>query len=508
MKTALVDPPRTTEEDFAETRDRITAALDDRTLEIIERRRTSRFKRRGWLIRRLLLLADVVGLTSAYVLSLLMIGDTLASELALFAALLPVWVVLAKLNGLYDRDEERADYSTTDDLAGVFVLVTLLSWLYVVATVALGLPVPNIVGLTIFWGSAVPLITLARICARGIARRHPVYVQNTLIVGAGDVGQTVARKLLKHPEYGVNVAGFVDTEPRERCDGLEQLTLLGSLEELREMIRSCDIERVIIAFSNESDERVARLVRSLDDLSVQVDVVPRLFDVVGSAFDVHSVEGLPLIGLRPPRLSNSSVFLKRLIDVTIALVALVLLAPLLAVVALAIKVDSRGPVFFRQWRMGANGKTFRIFKFRTMVFDADVRKRDVLDINQHAGPGGDPRMFKAPNDPRVTRVGAILRRFSLDELPQLFNVLVDDMSLVGPRPLILEEDRHVQDWARRRLDLKPGITGPWQVLGRSEIPFGEMVALDYMYVTRWSLSEDVKLLLRTIPAALRRRNAY
>ena len=200
-------------------------------------------------------------------------------------------------------------------------------------------------------------------------------------------------------------------------------------------------------------------------------------------------------------------FLKRLIDVAIALVALVVLAPVFLLIALLIKLDSRGPVFFRQLRMGANG-SFRIYKFRTMVADADARKKDVLQINQHAQPGGDARMFKAPNDPRVTRVGRVLRRFSLDELPQLINVLVDDMSLVGPRPLILEEDCHVEDWARRRLDLKPGITGPWQVLGRSEIPFGEMVTLDYMYVTQWSLQEDFKLLLRTIPAAIRSRNAY
>ena len=273
---------------------------------------------------------------------------------------LPVWVVLAKLYGLYDRDEERADYSTTDDLAGVFILVTVISWLYIVGTVAFGLPIPNIVGVTIFWGSAVPLITLARISARGIARRHPVYVQNTLIVGAGDVGQTIARKFLKHPEYGVNVAGFVDTQPRERCPGLEQLTLLGSPDELRDIVRACEIERVIIAFSNESDDSVATLVRSLDDLGVQVDVVPRLFDVVGSAFDVHSVEGLPLIGLRPARLSNSSTVLKRLIDVIVALVAVVVLAPIcLLIVALLIKIDSPGPIFFRQLRMGANGRTFR-----------------------------------------------------------------------------------------------------------------------------------------------------
>ena len=369
-----------------------------------------------------MLLADVVGLTSAYVFSEFANAASRYTfggwfELILFAALLPVWVVMAKLYGLYDRDEERADYSTTDDLAGVFILVTLISWLYVVGTITLGFPTPNIVALTIFWGLAVPLITLARVSARGIARRHPVYVQNTLIVGAGDVGQIVARKFLNHPEYGINIAGFIDSQPRERRGDLEHLTLLGSPDELRDVVSSCEIERVIIAFSNESDDRVATLVRSLDDLSVQVDVVPRLFDVVGSAFDVHSVEGLPLIGLRPPRLSNSSVFLKRTIDVALAIVGIVVLAPLFLLVSFLIKVDSRGPVFFRQLRIGANGRTFRMYKFRTMVADADARRDEVADLNKHARYGRDTRMFKVPDDPRVTRVGRSLRRFSLDELP-------------------------------------------------------------------------------------------
>ncbi len=496
--------------------DRIIAAVDERTREIIERKRPSTFKRRGWLIRRLLLLADVVGLTSAFVLSELAIGRETGSghtfgnwsEFVLFAAFLPVWVVAAKLHGLYDRDEERADYSTTDDLTGVFVLVTLIAWLYVVGAIASGLPVPNIVRLTVFWAAAVPFITLARVTVRAIARRHPIYMQNTVIIGAGEVGQLVARKLLNHPEYGVNVVGFLDRRPTGRRADVEHLPLLGSPEDIRDVVAYCKIERVVIAFSNEPDATFIHLIRSLDDMNVQVDIVPRLFEVVGTGFEARSVEGLPLIGLRPPRLSRSSMFLKRSVDLTFATVGLALLTPLFSLVALLIKLDSRGPVFFRQLRMGANGKPFSMYKFRTMAVDAESRKEEIADLNKNTRPGGDTRMFKAVNDPRVTKVGRVLRRFSLDELPQLINVITGDMSLVGPRPLIIEEDRHVQDWARKRLDIKPGITGPWQVLGRSEIPFGEMVNLDYTYVTRWSLSEDLKLILRTLPAMVRRRDAY
>jgi lipopolysaccharide/colanic/teichoic acid biosynthesis glycosyltransferase len=242
----------------------------------------------------------------------------------------------------------------------------------------------------------------------------------------------------------------------------------------------------------------------MKDLDVQIDIVPRFFDVTGPGLTVHSVEGLPLIGLPPLRLSFSSRVIKRAMDLAISLATIVLLAPLFAVVALLIKLDSRGPVFFRQVRMGYRNRTFRVWKFRTMAPDADERKAEVVHLNKHLA--GDARMFKIREDPRATRLGRVLRRTSIDELPQLFNVVLGQMSLVGPRPLILDEDQHVQDWGRRRLDLKPGITGLWQVLGRSDIPFDEMVKLDYLYVTGWSLKTDLQLVARTIPVVVGRRN--
>jgi lipopolysaccharide/colanic/teichoic acid biosynthesis glycosyltransferase len=194
-------------------------------------------------------------------------------------------------------------------------------------------------------------------------------------------------------------------------------------------------------------------------------------------------------------------------DLAFSITGLLMLAPLFAVVAVAIKLDSRGPVFFRQVRMGERNRTFRIYKFRSMTTDAEAQKASLMHLNQHAQRGVDARMFKVQNDPRVTRVGNFLRRTSIDELPQLINVLKGEMSLVGARPLILDEDQYVEDWARKRLSLRPGITGLWQVLGRSEIPFDEMTKLDYLYVTNWSLAEDFRLILRTLPALLRKRAA-
>ena len=427
-------------------------------------------------------------------------------HLLFFLGTLPVWVVIAKLYGLYEHDEERTDHTTADDSIGVFHMVTVGAWLFLIATRTAGFGAPDLRKLVGFWLLSILLITALRAAARVFCHRRITYLQNTVIVGAGAIGQLVARKFRHHPEYGINLVGLVDAQPKELRPDLEGLTLLGSPDRLPAIVRLLDVERVVFAFSNEPDEVMLDLIRSLKDLDVQIDIVPRLFEVVGANAGIHTVEGLPLLGLPRLRLSHSSRLLKRTMDIGLATFALVLLAPLFALVAAAIKADSRGPVFFRQVRRGTGERTFRIYKFRTMVADAERRKQDVAHLNQHAN--GDPRMFKVPDDPRVTRVGRLLRRFSLDELPQLINVVKGEMSLVGPRPLILDEDRYVTDWKRKRLNLKPGITGLWQVLGRSDIPFDEMTKLDYLYVTNWSLWGDLLLLFRTVPALLRPRRAY
>jgi len=497
--------------------DQIASAMDDRTLHILERRRiTSTVHRRGWLVRRMLLAADLLGLAIAFVVAQLLLGPDpnlqtpvdATMEWLLFFGTLPAWIVVAKLYGLYERDEERTDHSTVDDMLDVFHMVTVGVWLFVVMSWLTHLARPDILKLALFWAIAIVLVTLGRAAARTFCRSCIAYQQNAVIVGAGEVGQLIGRKLLQHPEYGINLVGFVDAEPKERRSDLEHLTLLGPPERLSTIVRLFDVERVLIAFSNESHDSTLQLIRSLKDLDVQIDIVPRLFDIVGTEVGIHTVEGVPLLGLRPLRLSQSSRALKRALDICLASLGLVALSPVFALGALAIKLESPGPVFFRQERMGVGQRTFRIFKFRTMAADADRRKEELAHLNKHARNGGDPRMFKIVADPRVTRIGRLLRRFDLDELPQLVNVLRGEMSLVGPRPLILVEDVHVKDWARSRLNLRPGMTGVWQVLGRSDIPFDEMTKLDYLYVTNWSLVGDLKVIGRTMPAVLKRRAAY
>jgi exopolysaccharide biosynthesis polyprenyl glycosylphosphotransferase len=508
-RTALLDGLRLNDE--------IGAVIDDRTIEILEhRRRTAVVRRRGWLVRRMLLLADLVGLTLAYVVAHLVFPDPWPAsdhvrpfvETLLFLATLPIWIVVAKLYGLYDRDEERTDHSTADDLVGVFHLITVGTWLIFAGGTLSGLARPELARLIFFWGLAIALVTTFRAGARAFCRRRIAYVQNAVIVGAGEVGQLVARKLLQHPEYGINLVGFLDVEPKERRSDLEHLILLGPPEHLPRVVRAFDVERVMFAFSKDSHEDTLSLIRSVKDLDVQVDIVPRLFEIVGQEMSIHTVEGIPLMGLPPLRLSRSSRLLKRVVDLVITAISLVALAPLFAFIALRIKMDSPGPVFFRQTRVGIGDTTFRIYKFRTMTVDADERKEELAHLNIHAQPGGDARMFKVADDPRTTTFGRFLRRYSLDELPQLINVARGEMSLVGPRPLIADEDRHVAEWARKRVRLKPGITGLWQVLGRSDIPFEEMTKLDYIYVTNWSLGGDLSILLKTIPAVFRSRRAY
>jgi exopolysaccharide biosynthesis polyprenyl glycosylphosphotransferase len=469
--------------------------------------------RRGWLLRRLLLVADLIGLVVAFAAATLLEAPIrgvdrvgVGWEAVLFLASLPLWVLLFRLHGLYDRDEERTDHSTVDDVVGVFQALTLGSWSFLVLATLLEAPHPPLGRLVVFWLLAVVLVSLLRMAARALARRTRWYTQTVVIVGSGRVARALATKILKHPEYGLEVVGFVDHDEGAVVGGVGPVSLLGSTDDLARLVEEHDVDRVIVAFSTDPHEQTLDLIRSLQHRNVQIDIVPRMFEVLGAGAQMHTIEGLPLIGLAPPRLSRSSRLLKRTLDLGGATLGLLLLSPLFLAAALAIKLDSRGPVFFRQVRMGHHGRPFRIVKFRTMVVDAEARKGEVAHLNMHASD--DPRMFKAPNDPRVTRVGAYLRRWRIDELPQLVNVLRGEMSLVGPRPLIPDEDRHVERWARRRLDLKPGMTGLWQVLGASDIPFDEMTKLDYLYVTNWSLREDLRLILLTVPAIVRGRAAY
>ena len=460
-------------------------------------RRLARGDRRSVIVPALVA-GDVLALLAAGAIASAPAGPADAVLLGLVALWLPAFVLIARAFGLYGRDIERANHSTVDEVGTLIQALTVGAWILFAAGTLSGFAGVSASRTVVFWLLALPLVMLGRAGARSFARRSESYLQRTVIVGAGVVGQTLARKLLQHPEYGMQLVGFVDASPLDTRVDLEPVRVLGAAQELPRLVEEFDIDRVIIAFSGDRHDQILELIRILKDRGTCIDVVPRLFEAVPTQAGALSIEGIPIVPLPRGSLSRSSRLLKRSLDVALAVPGLIVLAPLLVATAIAIRLDSKGAVLYRQRRMGANGHIFRIYKFRTMVADADARKPELAHLNKHATAHGDARMFKIPHDPRVTRVGAILRRYSIDELPQLLNVIKGDMTIVGPRPLILEEDRHVPAWARKRLDLKPGITGVWQVLGNSSIPFEEMIKLDYLYVSSWTLWTDIALMLKTL----------
>ena len=472
--------------------------------------------RRGWLVRRVLLVADLIGLVAAFVASELVFQGLFSGDLhpgivklfVFFVISLPGWVLAAKLYGLYDKDEERTDHSTTDDVIGVFHLVTVSVWVLYAGAWLSGQTTPQLRKTVLFWALAILFITVLRSTGRSLARRSASYIQNTVIVGAGDVGQLIARKYLQHPEYGIRLVGLVDSDPRERREGLEEVALWEP-DELLHAVRDHAVERVVIAFSHEPHDETLALIRALRDLDVQIDIVPRLFEAVPANLDVHSVEGLALLGLRPLRLSRSSRLVKRAIDIVGALVGLVLTSPLFAYAALRIKLDSPGPVLFRQTRLGEDMREFTAFKFRTMRVDSDQethRKYVESIMTTKANPvaGG---LYKLDRTNEVTRFGRWLRKTSLDELPQLLNVLRGEMSLVGPRPCIPYETQYFQPHHFERFLVPAGLTGLWQVTARARTTFAEALDMDVAYARGWSLGLDLRLIARTPLQVFRQRGA-
>jgi exopolysaccharide biosynthesis polyprenyl glycosylphosphotransferase len=471
--------------------------------------------RRGWLVRRMLLGADVIGLLVAFLATELLFmgrntrvdGVGISVEAAVFVATLPMWVVAAKLYGLYDKDEERATHSTADEFVTVFHLITVGVWVFFAVSWLTALADPNQPKLATFWILSIGAVVLSRSAARAVARRQASYLQNTVIVGAGDIGQLIARKLLQHPEYGIKLLGFLDAEPKELRGDLSDLRVLGPPESLGAIVRDRRVDRVILAFSRERHEELLELVRSLREQNVQIDVVPRLFEAVNAQIGVHSLEGLPLLGLGATRMSRSSRFLKRCLDVAGASLLILAIAPLMALIALLVRRDSPGPILFRQTRLGMNMHEFTLLKFRTMRDGTDPEPhrqylRQIMD--PRAEPGAN-KLYKLDRPDEVTRVGRWIRKTSLDELPQLFNVLRGDMSLVGPRPSIPYELELYAPHHFERFLVPAGLTGLWQVEARAHSTFAEALDLDAAYARGWSFGLDLRLLARTPLLMLRKR---
>lgn len=312
-----------------------------------------------------------------------------------------------------------------------------------------------------------------------------------LIVDAGKIGRELAALIGTHPWSGLALVGYVDDDPARRGETVAGYPILGTTGEMVRLVQAHQIDDVIVALPARDHEKIVRLVLDLLPQPVQVRIVPERFEMISARARVEDFWGVPLIGIRDPVITGFDRAIKRVFDLAIGGAALLLLLPLMATLALAVKLDSRGPAFYGPWRVGENGRLFRMWKFRTMVLGADRRPR-----------------HKERVDPRTTRLGRMLRRWSLDELPNLWNVLLGEMSLVGPRPEQPWIVERYEPWQRKRLAAPPGMTGWWQVNGRSDLPLHENVEYDIYYVQNYSPLLDLIILCKTIPAVLRGRGAY
>ena len=450
-------------------------------------------RRRERVFRRALVAADLLAGLLAIGLADRIFGAAGPGKTAF--ALLPLIVVINTTTGLYRRDELLLRKSTLDEAPALFHAATLTTVVaFLLESALLRTPIgAQVVAVT--WLGLAVLELASRVGARAIAR-HTTPPERCLLVGDAAIADRVRAKLHASPNVKATFVGWVPIDGRP---GKTTARTLGPPDELERIVAEHDVHRVIVAGDAGEHQRVLDAIQSTKAMGIRVSVLPRMFEVVGSSAAFDYLDGLTILGVRRFGLSPASRRVKRAFDIAGSACSLVLLAPLLGAIALVVKCTSPGPVLFRQTRVGRDGQTFEMLKYRSMHDGADARKAELLERNESDG------LFKIADDPRITRVGRFLRKTSLDELPQLVNVLRGQMSLVGPRPLVVEDDRRVEGWYRRRLHLTPGITGEWQVFGAARIPLREMVTIDYLYVSNWSLWADVKILLRTIPCVVGRR---
>jgi exopolysaccharide biosynthesis polyprenyl glycosylphosphotransferase len=443
--------------------------------------------RREIVFRRLLGLADAVSMSVALLLAGMAAGG---DGLAPGAAAVPLlFVLLAKASGLYDRDAHLLHKTTLDEVPKVIALsatATLLVWLADGAVLEGAIDRARI-------GTLIGTLSVTMVALRALTRAVAVRitpVERCLFLGDAAHADEFRENLAASHSVRATLVGWL---PIDANDG----DLLALAARVRALVRERDVHRIIVGPSVSSDE-VVDTIRRIKDNEVKVSLLPNVARLVNSSAELDRLSGITLLGLRRFEITFSSRLIKRGLDVAGSALGLLVTAPLLLVVAIAIKLDSPGPVFFRQARAGRHGEAFHMFKFRSMFDGADRRQHELAHLNEAEG------VFKITDDPRITRVGRVIRKLHIDELPQLWNVLRGEMSLVGPRPLPLEEDRRIEGWHRRRLDLRPGITGPWQILGSARIPVREMVRLDYQYVADWSLWNDIRILLLTVGHVVQR----
>ena len=355
------------------------------------------------------------------------------------------------------------------------------------------------------WFSTILVLCLGRWVISsivGMLYRSGLGETRVLVVGSGRLGKMVMQCITASPDLGYTVVGFLH-DLNETPGDFGRFKMLGTINDIGMVIRSMQVDEVIIALPANMNQYAVRSVKLCERLGASFKLIPDLYGMNLSRIDMETIEGIPLIGIKPISLNSFQRIVTRLIDICVSTAVLVIGSPIWLCVALAVKLDSSGPVIFKQTRVGLNGQHFSMYKFRSMYQDADQRIAQLMSQNEAQGP-----IFKMKSDPRITPVGKFIRRTSLDEVMQFVNILKGDMSLVGPRPPLPREVAQYEEWQKGRLAIKPGLTGLWQVRGRSDISFAEGVLMDLYYIENWSLRLYIQILLRTIPAVLFSRGAY
>ena len=454
-------------------------------------------------------------------------GLTWSREFAPYALLLPLVIpIRLLLLRYYDLYRVRGEFSFVEDMARVFKATAIGSLLIVAATFMYR---GGVAYRTFSYSRAMFLFDfLLALASMGavrmllragqiLVRRRGVNLIPTLIVGRGPEAALCIQEMRARPELGYRVIGIVENGQIDPGvpSSFQGVPVIGDLRSLPEAIRESGANEVIISDPNVPGEALFEvMIQTGRRRGVEFRIAPTLLNCLPSKTEIDQVGSLPMVTLFRSPLSNSARMAKRGSDLIIASLALLVLSPLWLLIALLIRLDSRGPIFYKQERVGMDGRIFLFYKFRTMhagTDDAEHREfqRRYIRGQPDSNQGDDQRpAYKLRADDRVTRLGRILRRTSIDELPQLFNVLRGDMSVVGPRPPIPYEVESYELWHRKRLDMKPGITGLWQVSGRNRLPFDEMVRMDLYYIENWSLLLDVKIVLQTVPVMWRGEDAY
>jgi exopolysaccharide biosynthesis polyprenyl glycosylphosphotransferase len=457
-------------------------------------------RRRGALLRRLLATGDWIAIFAALCAATALTSTTDVAKLFWAGLFTPAWLLVIKLHGLYDNDHRRIRHSTFDELPSL-VSASTLGTIVLDGLLWLSPPGPLSAKSAIIVGIGALLACFVSRAVLRFAWQRLTGVATGIVIGPAAMADVVARRIATHPEARLRLVGYLSA-PRDK-DRRAALPRLGSIEEISRVARDHDIERVVVAEQEMSERDAEHLIEECKAAGLGLTFLPKHYGLLGPGIELNRLAELPVLDFRfsdPPR---STLAMKRALDIAVSGAMLTLLSPLLALIALFILLDSGKPVFFRQKRAGRDGVPFTMLKFRTMVVDAEERLAELVDLEKLDEPA-----FKIPDDPRVTRAGKLLRRTSLDELPQLINVLRGDMSLVGPRP---EEEAVValyDERQRARLAIKPGLTGPMQVYGRGDLTFEERLAMERDYLDNLSIAGDLAILLRTPRAIVRGEGAY